>query len=157
MDSSVWLRRQSLIFLRVSHHISNVVYLCTDFYNHWQGEALVTALLLPGYCQVTDWLLPCYFLVTTWLHACYYLVTAWLLPVCCLVTAWLLPGYFLVTAWLLPGYYLVTYWLLPGRPFLRKTKSVFSARVPSHFNWPLPLHPVSFSTLIQAAVLSAAQ
>ena len=85
MDSSVWLQRRSLFFLSVCHHISNAVYLRTDFYTHWQGEALVTAQLLPGYCQVTEWLLPGY-----------YLVTSWLLPGYCLVTNHLLPGYCVV-------------------------------------------------------------
>jgi len=93
---------------------------------------------MPGYCLVASWLL----FVTTWLLPGYYQVTAWLLPSYFLVTFLLLLGYYLVTSCLLSSYYLFTDWLLPGRPFRRKTKSGFPARVPAPFNWPLPLHPM---------------
>ena len=101
--------RRNLVFLRVCHHISNAVY-CTDFYTHWQGESLVTASLLPGYCMVTAWSLPSYWLVLSWLQS----VTTWYLPIYYLVTSWLLPGYCMVTEWLMPGLFLVTAWLLPA-------------------------------------------
>jgi len=42
-------------------------YFCTDFCTNWQGEALVTAWLLHGYCLVTVRLLTSYFLFTTFL------------------------------------------------------------------------------------------
>ena len=93
MDSSVWLQRRNVFHLRVCHHISDAVNFGTDFYTHWQGEALVTAWLLHGYCLLTAFFLNFYFLVTTLLMSGY-----------CLVTVWLLPAYYLFTAWLVHIY-----------------------------------------------------
>jgi len=63
MDSSFWLQRRNVVYLRLCHHNSDAVYYGTDFYTYWHGEALVTAWLLNGYCLVTAYLLNCYFLV----------------------------------------------------------------------------------------------
>ena len=87
MDSFVWLQRRNVVYLRVCHHISDAVNFGTNFYTHWQGEALVTAWLLRGYCLVTTYLLTGYYLVTAWLLSSYSLVISRLLPGYCLVSA----------------------------------------------------------------------
>jgi len=69
MDRPFGCKDEMCFFLCVCHHISKAVYFCTDFYTHCQGETLVTAPLLPGYCLGTDWFFPRYCLVTTWFLA----------------------------------------------------------------------------------------